>query len=693
MAPVHFQAHSCRHCNRLVIDLATKDEILQESRDWNMSQDKVVFDFTFRDLLSAAADGCGLCSWILNGEAISRQLLQESPYIVEDSHMIDHSTYELLARVDDENLDYRQPSLLEAVRSRDILCIRYFGLWDPRTKLIPYRTASSLQSFTCEQDTAAVYLSTRPIENKPSERFNEISFWLENCKRRHPRCRTIITSLQTHATGVKPKRLIRIEKLNTEALEELPPFAALSYCWGGDQTVRCDESTTKGFETHIPIEILPATIQDAITVCEQLGIHYLWVDALCILQDSHADKTIEIAKMPYIYGGAVFTIVASRARSAWDGFLKTRIPTPENVSAFQLPWRCLDGQIGTVTIVELDTQPEPIDDRGWTFQERFLSTRHLSEPNSAVGYVDGWRKEGESFMSHGDEKIWETVKDDPYHGWEYIVLKYSERKLTHATDRPLAISGMAERYGQLVGDEYFAGLWKRYLKSGLLWAVLARDRGRRPPSYQGPSWSWLAVSGPVFNLQLNRGEWGPERFDAEISSIQTELVSARAPFGAIIEGSGRLSVKGRLARATYRREDPPGVDSSSDHDIKIMGATRTATAGLYLDYIEDAVDSPHSRNEDREVMVLEIESRAVGPSWFSFGIVLCPFCATDGEIASQHSNKDGLGTFMRIGVFELATSLDEFRSRSATDAAGWGERTEQELNCFKNIEPCVIEIV
>jgi hypothetical protein len=127
--------------------------------------------------------------------------------------------------------------------------------------------------------------------------------------------------------------------------------------------------------------------------------------------------------------------------------------------------------------------------------------------------------------------------------------------------------------------------------------------------------------------------------------------------------------------------------------VKITGDACTVTAELYLDCIEDTADSPHSPNEGRKVWALEIESRAIGPSWFSFGIVLYPVCATDGNIASQHKNTGGLRTFVRIGVFEFATSLDRLQSRSATDAAGWGQRTEQELNCFKDIEPCVIEVI
>lgn len=680
----------------------------------DMTQDKLVFPITFRDLITASADRCDLCHWILNGKAISRRSLQDSSnYGGKDRGAMDRSAYELLARVDDENPECAHASLLEAIRNlkaeirqyvliaatnppiirvgqskQDIQCIRYFGLCDPHTKLVLYRTVNGLQLFTGEQDPAAAVLSTRPIANQPSEGLKDISAWLGDCMTSHSRCRSIATSLYGDAKGVKPGRLLHIEKpkdqpmrLNlqsTDKLENLPPFVALSYCWGGNQTFRCDESTVTEFMIEIPSGNLPATIRDAVTVCEQLGVQYLWVDSLCILQDNEIDKAIEIAKMPYIYGGAVFTIIASRAASVWDGFLNTRVPTPDIIPAFQLPWRCDENQLGSVTMVDLDMRPAPIDDRGWTFQERLLSNRLLEfgsrqtrctcrERGLSTGYRDGWRKESEMDIAHTGERAWAKIEDDVHNGWQWILLRYTERKLTHGTDRPLAISGIAERCKQLVDDEYLAGLWKKALQAGLLWAVLARDRKPRPPSYQGPSWSWLAVGSPIFNLQLNRAEWGPEQSNAEILSVRPELASAHAPFGATREGSGHLRVRGRLARATYSREDPPGVDSSSDHDITIAGVHGRIHANLYLDCAEDAVDSPGGPNDGAVVAALEIQSRSIGPSWFSFGLVLRPIAVENPPADPLAGN---IVAYTRIGVFELGTSLDGFQNRSATDDVG-----------------------
>ena len=101
-------------------------------------------------------------------------------------------------------------------------------------------------------------------------------------------------------------------------------YAALSYCWGGDQeskTVRVRlEERCKGF----PLAELPKTIQDAIVTARRLELPFLWVDAICIVQDDPADKKRELAIMDQIYSGALLTIVAARAGTANNGFLQQR---------------------------------------------------------------------------------------------------------------------------------------------------------------------------------------------------------------------------------------------------------------------------------------------------------------------------------------------------------------------------------
>ncbi|KAH7129022.1 heterokaryon incompatibility protein-domain-containing protein, partial [Dactylonectria macrodidyma] len=314
--------------------------------------------------------------------------------------------------------------------------------------------------------------------------------------------------------GAKPLRLLHVETSGgpfhvriqeTQGLPVFPQYVALSYCWGGDQPVKLTTDTLAKFKLSIPVATLPRTLQDAVSVCVQLGYNYLWIDALCILQDSNIEKATEIAKMPFIYGRADVTITASRAGSVGEGFLHARIPDAANRSAFVLPCVCSNGEVGKLNLVDLATDPEPIESRGWTFQERLLSPRIVEfgsrqtrwtcqEDRYSDGITDGWRKEVEwsptklqlTTLRHSL-----SATDGPDIGmWYHLVNIYCERKLTQSSDRPLAISGVAEWFGTLINDEYLAGIWKSHIHTGLLWAVPPLERLKRPQTFQGPSWSW-----------------------------------------------------------------------------------------------------------------------------------------------------------------------------------------------------------
>ena len=149
--------------------------------------------------------------------------------------------------------------------------------------------------------------------------------------------------------------------------------------------------------------MLPKTVQDAITVTKLLGFRYLWVDSLCIIQDSNEDKSKEIDRMGNIYLHSHLTISASRAAEATAGFLDARsynydiqLPArmnktiPEITTAQRdkpvdttasLPLVFSNGENAIVTIRRVLISPfrfEPVNTRAWTVQERMLSPRTLS---------------------------------------------------------------------------------------------------------------------------------------------------------------------------------------------------------------------------------------------------------------------------------------------------------------------------
>ncbi|KAF2799255.1 hypothetical protein K505DRAFT_266024, partial [Melanomma pulvis-pyrius CBS 109.77] len=92
-------------------------------------------------------------------------------------------------------------------------------------------------------------------------------------------------------------------------------YVALSYCWGpqAQKQILTQYNSSEWRSKGLSIVPLPRTIQDAVTVTRGLGLRYLWVDSLCIIQDSQEDIEQEIGKMQYVYENAYVTVVAADA--------------------------------------------------------------------------------------------------------------------------------------------------------------------------------------------------------------------------------------------------------------------------------------------------------------------------------------------------------------------------------------------
>ena len=375
--------------------------------DWkdeeNMAKKGVLFDVTYGELCTGAAAGCQLFCWIMDDEWISRDMI--------------HSHARKALSIDDPNdklgWSFRDASLwihgwlgkprpeitLHKIQSvlgdsfghcrlwasiyqgtgnpMDIEYIQFFGLWDPITQKVVNRSRQGFQVFANHEDVASKLISNRPIARNPGSSTNitKISSWLHQCQRDH-HCRPM--------QGIMPTRLIEIggtmENISIRLRQTkevgIVPFVALSYCWGGEQPMKCIKSNVDSYRNAIPFEKQPPTIKDTVKVCRGLKFQYLWVDALCIIQNDPYDKSIEIAKMPSIFGSAAVTIAAARSRSASQGYLRERVTGSRKAAI--VPYHCLEGEIGSITLVKLDEgleMVEPIDERGWTLQERLLSTR------------------------------------------------------------------------------------------------------------------------------------------------------------------------------------------------------------------------------------------------------------------------------------------------------------------------------
>lgn len=336
--------------------------------------------------------------------------------------------------------------------------------------------------------------------------------------------------------------------------EQRPDYIALSYCWGDParhKQLRTHKDNIEQHRREIDVSVLPRTIHDAITICRRLRVRYLWVDALCIIQDDDNDRTAEIAEMGAIYAAAYLTIAASAAEGCADGFLKpgrklpcfsAPIPGPDGTvleaqwsssdDAFIDAWDTVQSDSGKRVPVE---KLEPLHQRAWTLQEAMLSTRILfvssfqpywvCKAGSRAGGVPSSEKwiaavglklllsppdaQAASRRSIGSKPCKATDYLD--YAWPTTAEHYSSRKLSVLDDKILAIHAVKEFYRKGNGA-YVAGAWLDKLHIDLLWSAeemhersveerarfgAGNDRGRITGL---PSWSWLSFDGRIENF-------------------------------------------------------------------------------------------------------------------------------------------------------------------------------------------------
>ncbi|KAL2214640.1 HET-domain-containing protein, partial [Sarocladium strictum] len=333
--------------------------------------------------------------------------------------------------------------------------------------------------------------------------------WIEQCETKHPSCQNKTTASFT------PTRLIDVgEKKIFQSLtrpvlrrrEDIPPgssYLTLSHCWGGTVPLRLMLNNMVDMMSQIPFTQLPKTFQDAIVVTQNLGLRYIWIDSLCIIQDDEDDWRHEAALMADVYKHGTCNLSASSAPNGLAGFFLDHEPilTKPVRAPFQT-----NRNNGTVSH---DFWPEgvlrffetgPLLSRGWVVQERLLSRRNIHFSKDQVVWecrcssacemfpASAPFKETLLFLKHrfsrvvwGGEEGLQSLRDV----WSILVSEYTRCKLTKASDKLIAFGGIASTFTGPLGRRYVAGLWLDNVVYQLCW------EGRRGKSqdYIAPSWS------------------------------------------------------------------------------------------------------------------------------------------------------------------------------------------------------------
>lgn len=357
--------------------------------------------------------------------------------------------------------------------------------------------------------------------------------WLEECLEKHEDCR----ARAVESTKFIPTRLIKVQA-NGKSVEslrlvigcDLPPnsvYLTLSHCWGGAQIIKLTKATLESFQKEIPSSSLPKNFMDAAIITAALKYEYIWIDSLCIIQDSEVDWKKEAAKMGSVYRHSVCTIAAAGAKDSHGGCFATR--SALSFMPCQLIPKTEKGP--GVYAENWGSQPTPLHTRAWVVQERCLSIRTLNfganmlawdcisskaseqEPKmQSTNYDASLKRVFNDLLSHPPDAVRWT------NSWWKLVLEYSSCNLTFTSDKWPAIEGLAAEVETHSKKSLVHGLWGHNLADELLWCISKPQKTRL--SIGAPSWSWLSIDGKVHRRRYNYAM--DFRLDATAEAIRTQ---------------------------------------------------------------------------------------------------------------------------------------------------------------------------
>ncbi|KAI1307439.1 heterokaryon incompatibility protein-domain-containing protein [Xylaria venustula] len=312
--------------------------------------------------------------------------------------------------------------------------------------------------------------------------------------------------------------------------------------------------------------------QDLVTVTRIFGILYVWIDALCIIQDSSEDWEREGATMGDVYANSACTIAATASENPEHGLFRHRdeasiLPErikapntgswPDDAECFLFDRGYLDRRIfnGPLHMRVLHFTKDQIV---WecfteTMCETFPEAMPLQMRTKDLGPLRAVRPPT-TLLSHPIEKTdWKTLST-----WRELVKQYSKCDLTKTTDKLPAFAGLVKTYQDVTGDEYLAGLWRSFLLHQLDWRVYTPGR-RISPEHRAPSWSWASVDGPIRPFMLNAGikTRGPASFGRVLSAyldLDGYLITASVHSLDDNQTVAQLQIEGELVSGQLFRD-------------------------------------------------------------------------------------------------------------------------------------------
>src|SRR3569833_295900 len=487
-----------------------------------------------------------------------------------------------------------------------------------------------------------------------------LSMWISICEAQHPGCSSIAPDVSFKPTrlidvGQQDGKTVRLLDTSAADIPSAASYVALSHCWGLSMpgTAKTLKSTQCKHLEVIRLDDLSKTFVDAINTTRHLHVPFIWIDSLCIIQDSREDWEREAAQMASIYSHARVTLAASGSSDGTQGCRLGELgreifwPYVDFTTPGGKRFRLCSWSDANDEVVVRD----PLQQRGWTLQERELSPRiaHFSRDSlrwecrclqaslhfpwgDSLAFVGNRRafdsnappdKLERNQASSNDTVDRERPTFTPKE-WHRLVQLYTRRLLTHQTDVLPAISGIARAVSLFTPWEYHAGHFVQHGLVGLLWGVDPKGTSTfagmsgarspcRPTQYTAPSWSWASVNGAI--------RWGHDQSDEDLAQIvhisTTPLFTD--PWGQL--KTGILEIKGPLIQMQTKLargpSGPPTEGIGIDRDVFAAVRGSIIKVGAVRFDVEDEVAD----------LVYGLACAKMGGQWpqtFGIALVLVP---------------------------------------------------------------------
>jgi hypothetical protein len=395
------------------------------------------------------------------------------------------------------------------------------------------------------------------------------------------------TSLPTRLLDVN-KEQDALDEINIRLVEtknQKGIYACLSHCWGksGSKTrLQTTKSTIDRHKDGIPLSEFPKTFCDAIIFVRELGIQYIWIDSLCIVQDDQEDWRSEASQMCSVYENACITIAATGADNASRGLYASISPEyqgykVDKINGADIYVRKVPPHAALMQFIRYrDNETFPLLDRAWVYQERMLSPRFLHFGSHELVWeclTTSCCPCGDNYQT-GKGMSWQpkvlytkslrssTAKNLDL-GWRTILMEYSRLSLSFQSDRLPALSGLAKQWQTAKKCDYLAGLWKSSLVGDLQWQVETEHRKPKPQGWRAPSWSWVSVDSEV-------RFWRPPLLQLDDVGTIYDAKSIPKSSGNSIDATGELE-SGYLVISVMIAEAKVDFDGWNDEKLVVEG--------------------------------------------------------------------------------------------------------------------------